>query len=101
MVVAGDLDAPPGFRAGGDQVVVVGGVGPGNRFGAVVPWFREGLLWGRPFVPSLPWMWGLAALFALLYLAVNFLFERPVRTCVDVLAEKPLSTGLAECWWCC
>ena len=94
VVVASDLDAPPGFRAGGDQVVVVGGVGPGNRFGAVVPWFREGLLWGRPFVPSLPWMWGLAALFALLYLAVNFLFERPVRTCVDVLAEKPLSTGL-------
>ena len=75
VVVASDLDAPPGFRAGGDQVVVVGGVGPGNRFGAVVPWFREGLLWGRPFVPSLPWMWGLAALFALLYLAVNF----PVR----------------------
>ena len=94
VVVAGGLDAPPGFRAGGEQVVVIGGLGAADRFGAILPWFREGLLLGRPFVPSLPWMWALAALFVLLYLAVNFLFDRPVRSCVDVLAEKPLSTGL-------
>ena len=94
VVVASGLDAPPGFRAGGEQVVVGGGLGPADRFGAVAPWFREGLLWARPFVPSLPWMWALAALLALLYLAINFLFDRPVRACVDVLAEKPLSTGL-------
>ena len=94
VVVAGGLDAPPGFRAGGEQVVVIGGFGAADRFGAILPWFREGLLLGRPFVPSLPWMWALAALLVLLYLAINFLFDRPVRSCVDVLAEKPLSTGL-------
>ena len=95
VVVAGGLDAPPGFRAGGEQVVVAGGFGPDGRFGAIAPWFSEGLLWGRPFVPGLNWMWVLAALFALLYVAINLLFERPVRACVEVLAEKPLSAGLA------
>lgn len=94
VVVAGGLDAPEGFRAGGEQVVVIGGSGFADRFGAVMPWFREGLLWGRPFVPSLPWMWALAALLALLYVLVNIVFERPVRACVGVLTEKPLSTGL-------
>ena len=94
VVVAGSLDVPPGFRAGGEQVVVAGGFGPAGRFGAVTPWFREGLFWGRPFVPTLPWMWALAALLALLYVLINIVFERPVRAGVDVLVEKPLSTGL-------
>ena len=94
VVVMGSLDAPADFQAGGEQVVVAGGFGPAGGFGAITPWFREGLFWGRPFVPSLPWMWMLAALLALLYLATNLVFERPVRACVDVLAEKPLSTGL-------
>ncbi len=94
VVVMGGLDAPADFQAGGEQVVVAGGFGPPGGFGAITPWFREGLFWGRPFVPSLPWMWMLAALLALLYLATNLVFDRPVRACVDVLAEKPLSTGL-------
>ena len=94
VVVAGSLDVPPGFRAGGEQVVVAGGFGPAGRFGALTPWFREGLFWGRPFVPTLPWMWALAALLALLYVLINIVFERPVRAGVDVLVEKPLSTGL-------
>lgn len=94
VVVAGGLDAPTGFRPGGEQVVIVGGLGSAGGFGAVVPWFREGLLLGRPFVPSLPWMWALAALLVLLYVVINIVFERPVRACVDVLAAKPLSTGL-------
>ena len=39
-------------------------------------------------------MWALAALLGLLYLVTNLVFDRPVRACVDVLVEKPLSTGL-------
>ena len=74
VVVMGGLDAPADFQAGGEQVVVAGGFGPAGGFGAITPWFREGLLWGRPFVPSLPWMWMLAALLALLYLATNLVF---------------------------
>ena len=94
VVVAGGLDAPAGFRAGGEQVIVAGGFGPAGSFGAVTPWFRDGLFWGRPFVPDLPWMWLVAALFLLLYVAINIVFAGPVRACTDVLKEKPLSAGL-------
>lgn len=94
VVVAGSLDAPSGFRAGGEQVVVAAGLGAGSGFGAVAPWFREGLFWGRPFVPGLGWMWVLAALFLLLYVALNVVFAGPVRACTHVLNDKPLTAGL-------
>ena len=94
VVVMGGLDAPAGFRAGGDQVVVGGEFGPAGRLGTVTPWFREGLFWGRPYVPDLPWLWLLAGLLLLIYLAVNLVFARQVRACADVLNDKPLTTGL-------
>ena len=94
VVVAGGLDAPPGFRAGGEQVVVAAGLGAGSGFGAVAPWFREGLFWGRPFVPGLTWMWALAALLLLLYVALNVVFAAPVRACKQLLDDKPLTAGL-------
>ena len=94
VVVAGSLDAPPGFRPGGEQVVVIGGFGGADGFGAVTPWFREGLFWGRPLVPSLAWIWVIAGLLLIIYLAVNLVFARQVRACADVLNDKPLTTGL-------
>ena len=94
VVVLGGLDAPPGFRPGGEQVVIGAGRGPGSAFGAVTPWFREGLFWGRPLVPGLAWTWVVAALFLVIYLVVNLVFVRPVRACTEVLNEKPLTTGL-------
>lgn len=95
VVVFGGLDAPAGFRPGGEQVVVAGSIGGSGGFGAVAPWFREGLMWGRPFAPGLPWVWAVAALFLLLYVAVNIVFAGPVRACGETLSQKPLTTGLA------
>ena len=93
VVVAGGVEAPPGFEPRGDQVVL-GVVGMGDQFAAMAPWFSQGLFWGRPVVPDLPWVWLMAGMLALLYLIINLVFERPVRACVDTLVEKPLSTGL-------
>lgn len=94
VVVGGGLDAPPGFRAGGEQVAI-GSIWTGERFAAAVPWVREGLLWGRPIAPGLPLVWMVVAVLGLVYLAVNVVFDRPVRACERALAEKPLTTGLA------
>ena len=94
VVVFGGLDAPPGFRPGGEQVVVFGGSVGVDGFGAVTPWFREGLFWGRPLVPGLAWMWVIAGLLLFIYLAVNLVFSRQVLACADALNEKPLTTGL-------
>ncbi len=91
VVVGGDLDAPVDFQPGGEMVSV-------GRLAALAPattiphWLSEGFLWGRPLVPDLPWVWIVLLVSALIYLAVNFLFERPVRDCAAVLADKPLTT---------
>ena len=94
VVVGGELDAPPEFSPGGEQIAI-GFLGSALPFDAVVPWFSQGLLWGRPLVPSLPWMWAFVGVFFLMYLVINIVFERPVRACSDVLADKPLITGFA------
>jgi len=93
VVVGGGLTAPDGFAPGGDHVVVAP---PGleNRMATIVPWFTRGLLWGRPVVPELPWVWLLVGVALLAYLMLSLLFDRPMRKCVEILEEKPLSASL-------
>lgn len=90
VVVMGALEAPSDFRPGGEQTVV-GPLIVGDGLRAVVPWLATGLLWGRPIVPSLPWVWTFVAVFFAAYLLLNLVFDRPVRACADKLAERPLS----------
>jgi hypothetical protein len=96
VVVAGSLDAPPSFNPGRDHVVI----NPpflGTRMNAVVPYFTQGLLWGRVIVPSLGWIWGVVGVFFIMYLLVNLLAEGPVRATAAVVEEKTLTsfgTGL-------
>ena len=94
VVVGGSADIPPSFSPGGDQVVLGSNL-PFGELGGVLPWFTDGLLLARPIVPSLPWIWVVVALAALLYLGINFVFEEPVRSCADVLSQKPLTAGLS------
>ena len=100
-VLEGDLvslgagfDAPPGFRVGG-EMVVVGTSAFVNQAMPAIRWFSEGLLKGRLIVPTLGWVWGVVALVAFVYLAMNLVFERPVRACSEFLEQKPLTAGLA------
>jgi uncharacterized RDD family membrane protein YckC len=93
VVVASALRSPPGFMPGGEQTVI----GPpvfGDGLRVLMPWATRGLLWGRPLVPDLPWIWGLIAIVFLVYLVLNFVCDGPVRACVEKLTERPLSTFL-------
>jgi uncharacterized RDD family membrane protein YckC len=93
VVVGGALDAPPDFAPGGEQVVI-GSIAAGDRIAAFLPWLTRGLLWGRPIVPDLGWVWAIAGVFALVYLVLTLVFDRPVRACAEVLTTRPLTTGL-------
>lgn len=93
LVFGGSVDAAPGFMPGGEHVVV-----DPRAFGvdveAIVPWITHGLLWGRPLVPSLPWLWLVVGAFVLAYIVMTLALERPVRRSADTIAAKPVSTFL-------
>jgi uncharacterized RDD family membrane protein YckC len=89
-VVGGRADVPPDFAPGGEMKTV--GMGPfGVRFERFLPWFTRGLLWGRPLVPDLPWMWLLVGLSFFCYLVINQLADGSVAGTASMLMEKPLS----------
>jgi uncharacterized RDD family membrane protein YckC len=93
LVFGGSVDAAPGFMPGGEHVVV-----DPRAFGvnveAIVPWITQGLLWGRPLVPSLPWLWLVVGAFVLAYIVLALALERPVRRSADTITAKPVSTFL-------
>lgn len=93
VVLGGGMDVPPGFEPGGEQVSI-GTIPAGGMLAEVIPWFTHGLLLGRPIVPSLPWIWAVVAVLAVLYLLINFVFPGPVNACAQALEDKPLSVGL-------
>jgi uncharacterized RDD family membrane protein YckC len=90
VVVGGAIDAPAGFMPGG-QHIVVGPRALGARLEAVVPWISRGLLWGRPIVPDLRWVWETVAVFFLVYLALNLIFNKSVGAIAETMAAKPLT----------
>jgi uncharacterized RDD family membrane protein YckC len=90
VAIGGPFDAPAGFSSGGEQIVVGSGM-LGGSLNAVVPYLSRGLLWGRVIVPDLPWVWGVLALFFLVYAALNLIFDRPVRACAGTLRDRPLT----------
>ena len=100
-VVEGDLvsfgpeiNTGPGFAPNGEMVVIGTSAFVGKAMSAL-RWVSEGLLMGRPIVPTLGWVWVVVAVLAFVYVAINFVFERPVRACSDFLEKKPLTAGLA------
>ena len=96
VVVGGGLDAPADFMAGGEQVVI-GFRAVGDRVRGLLPWLMRGLLWGRPVVPDLPWVWVVVFAVFLIYLVLLLIFDHPVRVAADTLTLTPLKalvTGL-------
>jgi len=93
VVIGGSLEAPAGFAPGGD-FVAIGTPAIGQALQAFVPWLTRGLLWGRPIVPDLGWVWAVLGVLLLVYLVVNFLFDGPVGTSADAVLERPLSVFL-------
>jgi uncharacterized RDD family membrane protein YckC len=96
LFVLGGYEGAPGFSAGG-QHTVIGTAAVGTWFRTLVPWLTHGLLWGRPIVPWLPWVWAVAGVFFLISLLLNMVFDVPVRAATVPLRATPLSafmTGL-------
>jgi uncharacterized RDD family membrane protein YckC len=90
VVVASAFEAPVDFAPGGESIVV-GSKLFGSAVEAVVPWLTRGLLWGRPIVPGLAWVWWLVAICFLFYLVLNLALAQPVRACANTLVERPLT----------
>ncbi|HXW05770.1 MAG TPA: RDD family protein [Vicinamibacterales bacterium] len=93
VVIGGTVDAPADFSPGGNHIVV-GPAALGSRLQALVPWLTRGLLWGRPIVPELPWVWAVAGMFFLVYLALALVFHAPVGAAAATLAARPLTAFL-------
>lgn len=93
IVAGGNLDAPATFTPGGEQVVI-GTIAIARTLQGLVPWVTRGLLFGRPIVPDLWWMWPTLAVFLFVYLMVNALFSRHVGTVADTVSARPLSSFL-------
>ena len=96
MAVGADMDLPDGFVFGGEHIVV-GTRALGRLMESVVPWVTYGLLWGRPIVASIGWVWSIVGLFLVIYLLINLVAHEPVSATAGVLAARPYSsfmTGL-------
>lgn len=90
VVVGGAFDAPPEFSPGGHHIVI-GPAALGGKLEAIVPWITRGLMWGRPIVPDLPWVWRVAGTIFLVYLMLSLVFHRPVAASAETLAAKPMT----------
>ena len=93
VVVGGTVTAPHDFSPGGEHVVI-GFPVLGSALHGLVPWITRGLLWGRLIVPALTWVWIVVGITFLVGLALNTIFDRPVRACADAILQKPLSAFL-------
>lgn len=96
MAIGASLDLPDGFIFGGEHVVIGTRV-LGQWMESVVPWVTYGLLWGRPIVASIGWVWSVVGLFLLVYLLINVVAHEPVSATAGMLATRPFGsfmTGL-------
>jgi uncharacterized RDD family membrane protein YckC len=96
IVIGAGLDVPENFIFGSGHVVI-GTRALGAWMESVVPWVTYGLLWGRPIVASIGWVWNIVALFLLVYFLINLVAHEPVTATASVLATRPLGsfmTGL-------
>jgi len=93
VTVGTSLNAPGDFIFAGEHIVI-GNAMLGEWMRSVAPWVTTGLLWGRPIVPSIGWVWTVIFSFFVVYLLVNLLLHEPVRATAEVLARRPFGTFL-------
>src|SRR5258706_3704729 len=94
FVGGGGLDAPAGFSPGG-HYVGIGSTALDASFRNIVPWLTRGLLWGRPIVPGLSWVWTIALAFFLMNLLLGVVFDAPVKAASVTLRATPLSAFMS------
>jgi uncharacterized RDD family membrane protein YckC len=94
VVIGGLTEMAAGFFPGGEHVAF-GATGLGDTIRQVVPWITRGLLWGRPIVPNLSWVWWVFGLFFTVHFLINLVFHDPVRATAKTLGSRPLSAFMA------
>jgi hypothetical protein len=100
VVVGGTFDAPAEFAPGGDHFVLDARA-LGGHLQDIVTWLTHGLLWGRLIVPSLPWIWAIVGVLFFVYLALNVIFDRPIRSSTATLVDARCGRSSSACWSCC
>jgi uncharacterized RDD family membrane protein YckC len=96
VTIGAGLNAPTDFRFGGEHIVF-GTLAMERWFQASLPWVRDGLLWGRPVVFSIGWVWTVLLSFFAVYFLLNIVLHAPVAATADVLNRRPFGsfmTGL-------
>jgi uncharacterized RDD family membrane protein YckC len=94
VVIGGLTEMASGFLPGGEHVAF-GAKGLGDRIRQVVPWITRGLMWGRPIVPNLSWVWWIFGLFFTVHFLMNLVFHEAVGTSAKTLSVRPLSAFMA------
>lgn len=56
VTIRGLLQGPSDFSPGGD-LVSLASISKAGAFAAILYWLSDGLRWGRPIIPHLPWLW--------------------------------------------
>ncbi|HUF80298.1 MAG TPA: RDD family protein [Burkholderiales bacterium] len=92
VVVGGRLSNPHGVSIGGSTVSIEQHF---PQFGAGLDWFRQGLVMGRPMVPSLRITWIVAGAFLAFYLFLALILGRAVNATAATLETRPGGTLLA------
>jgi len=92
VVVGGRLSNPNGVSIGGSTVSIEQHF---PQFGAGLDWFRQGLVLGRPMVPSLRMTWIVAGAFLAFYLFLALILGRAVNATAATLETRPGGTLLA------
>lgn len=92
VVVGGSLANPNGVKIGGNTVSIEQHF---PQFGAGLDWFRQGLIMGRPMVPSLRMTWIVAGAFLAFYLFLALILGRAVNATAATLETRPGGTLLA------
>jgi len=111
VVVGGSVDLGSDAKCLGNTIVVGGGfkkslgaqinkspfIIGGAPFLFVLSWIKNGLLLGRPVVPSLMWVWGIIGVFFILYCLLALLLRKALAAGVEACETHPvgsLLTGL-------
>lgn len=92
VVVGGRLSNPNAVKIGGSTVSIEQHF---PQFGAGLDWFRQGLVMGRPMVPSLKMTWIVAGAFLGFYLFLALILGRAVNATAVTLETRPGGTLLA------
>lgn len=62
------------------------------QFKKVAAWVNECVFKLRPLAPTVGWVWVVAGVIFLFYLLVAVVLQKPVQTCVNEIARRPVTT---------